>query len=456
MRWRFKLPTDGSMLLLLIIVLPFLMLIATYYMDLSVSGFKLARQDQLHTGSQLAADAGADYALKQINLDGNWTGTAGEVELINASDNRSTYEVAVTDVSPSEKTLTVTGRSYRPSSAQNPSTSVIIKVDLRPVESGSYSVVSGQGGLRMSNSSKIIGGNVLVNGEITMSNSAQIGLSTNPVNVSVANQICPIPADGTYPRLCNAGENNNPIEISNSAHIYGDVKANHQSNGSGMTDPGLTASSGVNPEPLPSYDRDAQKTAVATTISSAAASCSGSQTKTWAANTKVDGNATLSNGCIVTLSGNIWVTGNLYLSNLSKLVVADSLGATRPVIMVDGSSGAIFSNGSKITSNASGTGAQIITYWSTASCSPDCADVTGTDLNNSRSRTTIALSNLSEGAQSVFYARWTQVNLSNGGQVGAVVGQTIYMSNAATVTFGTAVGGGTTTQWVVDGYRRSF
>src|SRR3989344_3658466 len=279
MRWRLKLSADGSVLLPLIIVLPFLMLIATYYMDLSVSGFKLARQDQLHTGSQLAADAGADYALKQINLDGDWTGTAGEVELINASDNRSTYEVAVTNVSPSEKTLTVTGRSYRPSRAQNPSTSVIIKVDLRPVESGSYSVVSGQGGLKMSNSSKILGGNVYINGEITMSNSAQIGLSTNPVNVSVANQICPIPVDCTYPRLCNAGENNNPIEISNSAHIYGDVKANHQSSGSGMTDPGLSASSGVNPEPLPSYDRDAQMDVVATTITSAAASFSGSQTK---------------------------------------------------------------------------------------------------------------------------------------------------------------------------------
>lgn len=453
---RLKLPTDGSMLLLFIIVLPFLMLIATYYMDLSVSGFRLARQDQLHTISQLAADAGADYALKQISLDSGWAGTAGETELINAGDSRSTYEIAVNDVSPSEKTLTVTGRSYRPSNAPTPLTSVIIKVDLRPVESGSYSVVSGQGGLKMSNSSKITGGNVLINGEITMSNFAQIGLSTNPVSISVANQICPIPADGTYPRLCNAGENNNPIEISNSAHIYGNVKANYQSSGSGMTDPGLTASSGVNPEPLPSYDRDTQKAAVATTISSSAASCWGSQSKTWAANTKVSGNATLSNGCTVTVNGNIWVTGNLYLSNLSKLIVADSLGATRPVIMVDGSSGAIFSNGSKIISNASGTGAQIITYWSTASCSPDCADVTGTDLNNSRSRTTIALSNSSEGAQSIFYARWTQVNLSNGGQVGAVVGQTIQMSNTATVTFGAAVGGSAINQWVVDGYRRSF
>ena len=220
MRWRLKLSADGSVLLPLIIVLPFLMLIATYYMDLNVSGFKLARQDQLHTGSQLAADAGADYALKQINLDGDWAGTGDEIELINTNDSRTTYEVFVAEPSPSEKTLTVTGRSFRPSSAPTPSTSVIIKVDLRPVESGSYSVVSGQGGLVMSNSSKITGGNVLINGEVTMSNSAQIGLSTNPVSVSVANQICPVPADLTYPRLCNEGENNNPININNTAHIW--------------------------------------------------------------------------------------------------------------------------------------------------------------------------------------------------------------------------------------------
>ena len=456
MRWRLKLSADGFVLLPLIIVLPFLMLIATYYMDLNVSGFKLARQDQLHSGSQLAADAGADYALKQINLDGDWAGTGGEIELINTNDSRTTYEVFVAEPSPSEKTLTVTGRSFRPSSAPTPSTSVIIKVDLRPVESGSYSVVSGQGGLVMSNSSKITGGNVLINGEVTMSNSAQIGLSTNPVSVSVANQICPVPADLTYPRLCNEGENNNPININNTAHIYGDVKANHQTNGSGMTDPGLTAGSGVNPEPLPSHDREAQKAAITTTIDASSASCWGSQNKTWAANTKITGNADLSNSCNITVNGNVWITGNLYISNTAKLIVADSAGTTRPVIMVDGSSGAIFSNSGKIISNASGTGAEVITYYSKASCSPDCTDVTDIDLNDSRDETTIALSNSAEGAQSIFYARWTQINLANSGQIGAVVGQTIRMSNTATITFGAEVGGGTSTQWVVDGYRRSF
>jgi len=452
----FKAPIDGSILLPLIIVLPFLMLIAASYMNLTVASFRLARGDQLHTHAQLGADAGADYALEQISQAAGWTGTTGEVELINNADNRVTYEVSVTDNSASSKTITSTGRSYRPATAATPTSSVIIKVDMHPVESGSYSVVSGQGGLIMSNSSKVTGGDVLVNGEITMSNSAQIGLSTGPVNISVANQICPIPANATYPRLCNAGENNNPIAISNSAHIYGAVKANHQSSGAGMSSPGLTASSGVTPAALPTYDRDAQKAAVATTISSSTASCSGSQTKTWAANTKITGNATLSNGCQITINGNIWITGNLYLSNSSKITVADSLGATRSVIMVDGSGGAIFSNSSKIISNANGTGAEVITYYSTASCSPDCVNVTGTDLNSSRSKTTIALSNYSQGAQSVFYARWTQVNLSNGGQIGAVIGQTIYMSNNSAITFGAATGGGGDPVWVVDGYRRDF
>lgn len=447
---------SGQILVALTVTVPALVLIVAAYLGLSLSSFRAAKHDQFQTHAQLSADAGVDLALKEINVDANYAGTNGETELHNDGSTKTTYAVSVDSSDPNVKIVTATGRSYSPVSSATAGSTVKLQVNLRPVQSGTYSIVSGQGGLRMSNSSKIIGGNVLINGEVTMSNSAQIGLSTNPVNVSVANQICPIPANATYPRLCNAGENNNPIEISNSAHIYGDVKANHQTNGSGMTDPGLTAGSGVNPEPLPSYDRDAQKAAVATTISSTAASCSGSQTKTWAANTKVSGNATLSNGCAVTVNGNIWITGNLYLSNLSKLIIADSLGSTRPVIMVDGSSGAIFSNASKIISNASGTGAQVIAYWSTASCSPDCTDVTGTDLNNSRSRTTIALSNSSQGAQSIFYARWTQVNLSNGGQVGAIVGQTIYMSNTSIVTFGAAIGGGGTSAWVIDSYRRIF
>src|SRR3990167_299597 len=102
----FKSSSDGSILLPLIIVLPFLMLIAGSYMDSTVASFRLARGDQLHTHAQLGADAGADYAAQQINQTAGWTGTAGEVELINNTDNRVTYQVSVTDNNPSSKTIT--------------------------------------------------------------------------------------------------------------------------------------------------------------------------------------------------------------------------------------------------------------------------------------------------------------------------------------------------------------
>lgn len=431
-----------------------MILIVAAYLNLSTSNYRVSRQDQFHTMSQIAADSGADYAIGQINQNDSYTGT-GETTLHSDSQLRTTYTEVVTNNDSSSKTITSTGKTYWPASAATPATTVTVKVDLRAVQQGNYSIVSGQGGLIMSNSSKVVAGDVFINGTISLSNSAQIGLSTNPVNVSVANQVCPIPVDPTYPRLCNTGENDNPIAIINTAHIYGDVKANHQSSNAGMSIPGLTASSGVTPQPLPSYDRDAQKAAVTSTISGSLASCSGSETRTWAANTKITGDVTVSNSCQVTVQGNVWITGKLEAQNTTKLKVADSVGTTRPVIMVDGSGGAAFKNSTQLISNASSTGFEIISYWSSASCSPDCGDVTGVDLYNSRSTITISLDNSAQGPQSVFYAYWSKVQVKNSGQLGALIGQTIELKNSGTITFGSAASTGST-YWIANGYRRSF
>jgi hypothetical protein len=444
----------GSVLLSLVIILPVLGLILAANMSLTASNFRLARTDQLHTHAQLATDAGTDLAISQVNVDPDWAGTAGQVTLHNTGNVRTTYE-SIVATNGNRKEITTTGRSFSPISSSTPSASVTIKTDLREVSSGSFSIVTGVGGLYMSNSAKILGGDVHVNGEISMSNTAQIGLSTNPVNLSVAHQICPIPANSTYPQLCGSG-NGQPITLNNQAHIYGDVKANNQTTTSGMSSPGLTASSGVAALPLPAHDRDAQKAAVSTTIDNSAASCSGSQTRTWAANTKITGDVSVSNNCVVTVEGDVWITGNLNTSNSSLVKVSNALGTTRPNIMIDGSGGATFSNSSKLVSNASSTGFQVITYRSRASCSPDCADVTGTDLYNSRNDVTISLSNSAEGANTVFYARWTRVNINNTGAIGALVGQTVQLSNNGTITFGATVSGAGTSFWVVDGYRRTF
>lgn len=446
---------SGAALLPFIVVIPFLILITTYFMDLAVASFKLARKDQLHTHSQFAADAGIDFAVRQVNENPDWLGTASEVELFNDGQIKTTYQVSVSNPGPNAKTLTVTGRTFRPVTSTAPETSVKLLVDMRQVNSANYSVVTGIGGLQMSNNSIILAGNVLVNGKILMQNSSRIGLSFLPVNVEVANQVCPIPADSNYPRLCNAGENDNPITLQNSARIYGTVKANHQLIGAGMSSPGLTASSGVPAQSLPPHDRNAQKAAIvpANDMTGGQASCS-SGTLTWNANTKITGNVAISGNCRVTVNGDIWITGTFNISNSARLIVSNSLGATRPNIMVDGPE-AKFSNSVQLLNNSSGTGVQIINYWSNAACSPDCSSVSGVDLFNSQSVVTIELNNSASGFSSIFYAKWSKVLLNNSGSIGALVGQTIELKNSGSISFGSS-SGVTLSRWVIDGYRRGF
>jgi hypothetical protein len=123
--------------------------------------------------------------------------------------------------------------------------------------------------------------------------------------------------------------------------------------------------------------------------------------------------------------------------------------------MIDGSSGASIQNSGVLNINTSNTGFKLITYWSAASCSPDCANVTGTDLANSRDHVTINLRNSAAADKTIFYARWSRVDVENAGQIGALVGQTILLKNSGTITFGTSVGTGTS-YWVINGYRRTF
>lgn len=447
----------GTILLVFIITLPFLITIALYYMTLSLTSAQVARFDQFHTMAQLAADAGADASIEAFSSDNTWTGTNGAVTVHSDSQIKTTYTASLSGNSTA-KVLAVTGKTYFPAATTTPKRTVQIYVDLRPVTSGNFSLVSGAGGLTMSNSSKIVGGNVFINGGITLSNSAQIGLSTNSVSVKVAHQSCPSPPDATYPRVCNSGESGQPISTTNpNAHIYGTVTATNQTDGSHMSNPGLVAGS-VAPQALPTYDRAAQKAAWSAagspTMTAAAASCSGNTTRTWPANTKITGDVTVSNKCKVTVQGNIWITGSLSISNnQTALIVADSLGSTRPNIMVDSVNGITLSNSAGLTTNSSGTGFEFYTFYSTAGCSPDCSSVSGTSLASSRTVPTITVNTGGDAANSIFYAYWSQVNLANSGQIGALIGQTINLSNSGTITFGASVNTSNVT-WVVKGYRR--
>ncbi len=452
---------SGSILLAIILMFPFIILISATYTQLTVSSLRIAKIDQSRTHAQFAADAGADYAVDKINQDATWTGTAvdaggPQIELHNDGKVKTTYEVTVSDVDDTHKSFVSIGRTYRPVNASTPEASISINVGVRGIVPGAASVVSGVGGLTMQNSSKIVGGNVYVNGTVTMTGSSQIGLITLPIDVKVAHQNCPVPADATYPRVCANGENGEPISMSNPAWIYGRVEATNQTNGARMSNTGLAAGITAPPIPLPNYARDAQKTAITTTITGASAGCS-SGTKTWAANTKITGDVLVINSCQVTVEGNVWITGSLELRNSSELIVKAGL-TIPPVIMIDGSNGLDTNQSSIFRSNTNATpvGFRVITYHSAASCSPDCSSVTGIDLLNSKNLATIDLNNTSSGPNTEYYARWTKVTAGNSGNIGALVGQTVALQNSFAITFGTQVTGFGSITWLVESYRKAF
>jgi hypothetical protein len=297
-----------------------------------------------------------------------------------------------------------------------------------------------------------------------LNNNSQIGLSTNPVNIRVAHQSCPQPVNSTYPQVCGSG-NGQPISMGTNSKIYGDVRATNQTTGTNMFSPGLVPNQTVAPVALPTYDRAAQKAAVTTTLPSTDSSiaCGNNATKSWPANLKITGNISTGNNCTVTINGNVWITGNVTLGNGSRFIIANSLGSTSPTIMVDGGNtsgtgGFDFGNNSQITPNTSGTGAQIITFWSNASCSPDCTTLTGTDLSGSQDITSINFSNNSAAPGTVLWAKWTKVIVANNGAIGAVTGETIELGNNAVINFTASVPGSNNlvTTWVKRGYMRVY
>jgi len=440
------------------------------FMVISISSgaslnYRRAARETYNVNAQLAADAGLDEALIELTADSSWTGSGGEINLLDTANLRTTYETTVSDgASSSLKIISVVSRSYSPADSVVPDVTRRYEIDVEAVTSGTApaSVVSGVGGLVLSNNAKISGGDVLVNGRITLSNNAQIGLSTNPVNVRVAHQSCPNPPDASFPQVCGSGENGQPITIGNNGRIYGDVRATNQTDGSQMSNPGLIAGQTFDPVPLPDYDREAHKAAVASELTAVEASCGNNGVRTWPANVKIDGDVSVGNNCRVNILGDVWITGRLNGSNNIQIVVDDSVGTNPPTFMIDGTTSSnnhfTIGNNGRIVPNSDGSGVQIIAFWSAAACSPDCGDVTGPALANSQNQETIVLSNNGSAQNSVFYSRWSKIRVSNNGGLGAVAGQTVELGDNAVISFTAAVPGSDNliTTWVKRGYMRVY
>ncbi len=443
----------GYILLLTLITAIALFIALGGILTLSTVNYSTSKRTLMDLSSQYVAEAGADKAIFQINQDNSYTGTntvcpistsgSNPVTLYNDSvKGKATYESCITSGSiANEKIVYVTAKVYLTSTATNPVSTRKLRIVIEGTQTGGYAIQTGPAGLIMSNSATITTGPVYVGGYLTMSNTATIGSAGTPVAVSVANARCPSPANSTYPQICGSGVQTNPISLSNQAHIYGNVTANGQTNNAGMSNGGLIGSSGVSAPSLPDYDRASQKAAVTSTLTGAAASCSGNSTVTWPANVHITGNVTASNSCNIVASGNAWIDGNFSLSNTTNIKPASTVTVT-PTIMVDGSSGITLSNQTAVATNSNGVGFYFITFYSSAPCSPNCTTVTGTDLATSQNIQTVSIGNQGLAAGTTFYARWTALILSNGGSIGSILAQKITLSNSGNITFGSSSAGG--------------
>jgi hypothetical protein len=456
----------GFVLAILFVTVLFVTLTITYVTSLSLTTYNLATFDIYRANAQMTSDAALDTALATINTSGIAAYTSSysaETTLMTNGGLTTTYQIAVKDTSdPTKKVISVIARSK-----VNGATKITrrYELDIAAVTSGNgpASVVSGVGGLILNNNSRISGGDVIVNGKVSVSNNAQIGLSTNPVNLRVAYTSCPSPPTSAYPQVCTTGQ-----PITANGPIYADVQAQGQTVTTNMSKPGLT-SSVFAPVTVPGYDRPTQKAAVATTYAAGnpAIACG----TTWPANLKITGNVSLSNNCTITILGNVWITGTLTFGNNAKFTVSNTLGATRPVFMVDGSSGIVFGNNSVVTPNSSSTGIEFITMWwntntvtnGNFNCGGiadllDCTNVTGLALSTSQSTTTINFSNNSSASGSILRTIWSLVNIANNGAIGAVQGQTIQLGNNAVINFTSSIPGSSNlvTVWTKRGYMRVY
>lgn len=473
-----RLKQSGFIMPVLLFTITLIVTMMAFVGSLSLTTYNLATREAFKVNAQLAADAGLDVGIHEFNLDStwagtnnadpNWSGVGDEINLLDTPGLRTTYE---TDILPGtsddRRVVSVTARSYSPSTSTTPKITRRYEVDMQAVTLGygPSSVVSGVGGLVLNNNAKITGGDVVVNGTIKLDDNAQIGLSTTPlenaVNVRVSHINCPNPPDNTYPQTCAAGQNGEPISIGSNAKIYADVRATNQTNGTSMFNPGLVPNQTFPPIILPDYDRLGQKDAVVVERSPTHTdiSCGNNGTKTWPANVKITGNVSLGNNCTVTLSGNVWITGNLTFGNNAKIKVPNTATTIPPVIMVDGNNGVAFGNNSMIQPNNVNTGAYVIAYWSAdTSCSPECADVTGTNLAASQNVVKINLNNNGSAPGSILYARWSRVRVANNGAVGALAGQSIELGNNAVINFTSSLPGSDNmvVTWVKRGYMRVY
>ncbi len=456
---------DGLILISVIIAISAMIIVGFALVSSTSSQFLLTSKDTYTANASLAAEAGVEQSLQQLNTNDNFGGYPTAQQFFNnTTQGLGTYTTTITN-DPSNangRVITSTGKVYRYHNTTTPASTRIVRVTAVGTSSQGYSVYSGPGGLILGGSAAITNSSVYVNGTITLSGASKIGTSSQPLTVNVANDACPTgnSPGPTYPQVCASTQ---PISLAFSTNIYGTVCATGQTttgpnhniqggNGGAGLQPGCTAPT----VSAPTYDRSAQIAAVTTTgagNSNTYVCNSFPFNRTWPANLKLTGNVSVASSCNLVVKGNTYITGNLDIGGAAKITVDNSAGTTRPVIIVDGT---ITVGGSaQLIANSYGTGIEFISFKSTASCNPNCTSLSGNDLKTSSGTQTVSIGGAASLPGMVFDSYWGKITVTGSGNVGSAIGQTVDMSGAGTVTFGTTLSSGART-WTISSYQELY
>lgn len=469
---RLKIKDSRGMVFITVLFIGILLTFAGLSLaNVALAQLKRTTDNVFISNALLTAEAGIEASIREITEDGEFIGfTEDEGEFYNNTEQgRGTYETSVTDgTGPNEKVITSIGRAYDRSG--NLAKERRVRVTIVPTESPGYSVSAGPGGLIMDNG-RILNASVQVNGKITMSNSGSVGIGTvaQPLNINVANADCG--TGDAYPEQCTSGQ---AITIQNNGSnnmIVGTICATHQTQtkfpvgGSNTQITGGSTGEGLKPacvapvQPVPTYDRVAHIAKMTTTTASNNITYNCSQwlnpvgfTRTWPANIRINGSFS-TNNCDLTISGDVYITGDFSFAAAGQIRVADSVGTTMPVVVVDG---AITTNSSTVIPNSSGTGIRFISYKTNAACNPNCTSLTGSQLKTSQSLETVTIGgNTGNLNAAIFQSHWGRIHITGSGNVGSALGQSVRMSGSGTINFGTGLAMGST-GWAIRSYQYDY
>lgn len=449
----------GWFLISAIVMITFLSAIGFSIAGLVAIQFQHTRLEEYDQNAQLLAEAGIEESVAELNSNNSFAGySTPQTFFDNSTQGKGTYTTTITTNSDGKsKTIVSIGNIYQTDSATTPYLTRGVKVTVVGTTSSGYSVSTGPGGLILSGSASVTNSNVYVNGTITLSGTASIGTQANPVTVDAGNIACPTGSDpgSSYPELCTSSQ---PITMGSSTAIWGTVCATGQTStgpnnniqggdgGSGLL-VGCTAPAVSQPY----YDRSGIISGMTSSVSGTSGSyaCSGNKSISILANTEVTGsNITWGNSCNLTVNGDVYIPGNLSIDGASTITVANSVGSTRPVVVVDGT---ISVGGSaSLVANSSGAGIDFVSF-KNATGDPSQTP-TGTNLYNSQQEQNITVGGAASSPGMVFDAYWSEVTLSGSGRVGAAAGQTVNLDGAGTVIFGTTLSSGSET-WSITSYQ---